>query len=287
MKFQFIRDQSEGFQIRRMCRVLEVSASGYYAWLNRPESSRVRENRRLVVEIKVIHKENRGVYGSPRIQAELKEREIHVSENRVARLMRDNGIAAKQKKKYKTTTDSNHGHLAAPNILGRDFEADGPDQKWLADITYIPTREGWLYLAAVLDLYSKLIVGWSMSSRMTKKLVLDALNMAVDRRRPGPGLIHHSDQGRQYASKAYRKKLKSHRMICSMRRKGDCWDNAPMESWFHSLKTELVAHKDYLSRTQAKADIFEYIEVFYNRSRKHSALGYMNPAQYEMINMAA
>ncbi len=239
MKFQFIRDQSEGFQIRRMCRILEVSASGYYAWLNRPESSRARENRRLVVEIKAIHKENRGVYGSPRIQAELKDREIHVSENRVARLMRDNGIAAKQKKKYKATTDSNHGHLAAPNILGRDFEADGPDQKWLADITYIPTREGWLYLAAVLDLYSKLIVGWSMSSRMTKKLVLDALNMAVDRRKPGPGLIHHSDQGRQYASKAYRKKLKSHRMICSMSRKGDCWDNAPMESWFHSLKTEL------------------------------------------------
>ena len=252
MKFQFIRDQGEGFQIRRMCRVLEVSTSGYYAWLNRPESSRARENRRLVVEIKAIHKENRGVYGSPRIQAELKDREIHVSENRVARLMRDNGIAAKQKKKYKATTDSNHGHLAA-----------------------------------VLDLHSKLIVGWSMSSRMTKKLVLDALNMAVDRRRPGPGLIHHSDQGRQYASKAYRKKLKSHRMMCSMSRKGDCWDNAPMESWFHSLKTELVAHKDYLSRTQAKADIFEYIEVFYNRSRKHSALGYMNPAQYEMINMAA
>jgi len=287
MKFQFIKDHSYRFQIRRMCRILEVSASGYYAWLHRPESQRTRENRRLVVEIRAIHKENRGVYGSPRIHAELKEREIHVGENRVARLMRENGIAAKQKKKYKVTTDSNHNQPVAPNILQRDFDAKAPNQKWLADISYIPTREGWLYLAAILDLYSKLIVGWSMSRRMTKKLVLDALQMAVDRRRPGPGLIHHSDQGRQYASKAYRKKLKSHRMICSMSRKGDCWDNSPMESWFHSLKTELVAHNDYLTRIQAKADIFEYIEVFYNRSRKHSALGYMNPAQYEMINMAA
>jgi putative transposase len=273
--------------VRRMCRVLGVSASGYYAWLNRPESNRARENRRLVVEIKAIHKENRGVYGSPRIHAELKDRKTHVSENRVARLMRENGIAAKQKKKYKATTDSNHTLPVAPNILERDFEASGPNQKWLADISYIPTREGWLYLAAVLDLYSKLIVGWSMSSRMTKNLVLDALKMAVDRRRPGPGLIHHSDQGRQYASKAYRKKLKSHRMICSMSRKANCWDNAPMESWFHSLKTELVTHKNYLTRMQAKADIFEYIEIFYNRSRKHSALGYMNPAQYEILNRAA
>ena len=287
MRYQFMYDHRGIHQVRRMCRVLGVSSSGYYAWLNRPESNRARENRRLVVEIKAIHKQNRGVYGSPRIHAELKDREIHVSENRVARLMRENGIAAKQKQKYKSTTDSNHTLPVAPNIPGRDFEAKNPNQKWLADITYIPTREGWLYLAAILDLYSKLIVGWSMSSRMTKKLVLDALKMAVDRRRPGPGLIHHSDQGRQYASKAYRKKLKVHRMVCSMSRKANCWDNAPMESWFHSLKTELVAHKDYLTRMQAKTDIFEYIEIFYNRSRKHSALGYMNPAQYEIINWAA
>jgi putative transposase len=287
MRYQFMYDHRGIHLVRRMCRVLGVSASGYYAWLNRPESNRARENRRLVVEIKAIHKENRGVYGSPRIHAELMDRKTHVSENRVARLMRENGIAAKQKKKYKATTDSNHTLPVAPNILERDFEASGPNQKWLADISYIPTREGWLYLAAVLDLYSKLIVGWSMSSRMTKNLVLDALKMAVDRRRPGPGLIHHSDQGRQYASKAYRKKLKSHRMICSMSRKANCWDNAPMESWFHSLKTELVTHKNYLTRMQAKADIFEYIEIFYNRSRKHSALGYMNPEQYEILNRAA
>jgi putative transposase len=262
MRYQFMYDHRGIHRVRRMCRVLGVSASGYYAWLNRPESNRAREDRRLVVEIKAIHKENRGVYGSPRIHADLMDRKTHVSENRVARLMRENGIAAKQKKKYKATTDSNHTLPVAPNILERDFEASGPNQKWLADISYIPTREGWLYLAAVLDLYSKLIVGWSMSSRMTKNLVLDALKMAVDRRRPGPGLIHHSDQGRQYASKAYRKKLKSHRMICSMSRKANCWDNAPMESWFHSLKTELVTHKNYLTRMQAKADIFEYIEIF-------------------------
>ena len=287
MRYQFMYDHRGIHRVRRMCRVLGVSASGYYAWLNRPESNRAREDRRLVVEIKAIHKENRGVYGSLRIHADLKDRKTHVSENRVARLMRENGIAAKQKKKYKATTDSNHTLPVAPNILERDFEASDPNQKWLADISYIPTREGWLYLAAVLDLYSKLIVGWSMSSRMTKNLVLDALKMAVDRRRPGPGLIHHSDQGRQYASKAYRKKLKSHRMICSMSRKANCWDNAPMESWFHSLKTELVTHKNYLTRMQAKADIFEYIEIFYNRSRKHSALSYMNPAQYEILNRAA
>ena len=277
MKFQFIQDHSDRFQIRRMCRILEVSPSGYYAWLHRPESNRVRENRRLVVEIKAIHKENRGVYGSPRIHEELKEREIHVSKNRVARLMRENGICAKQKKKYKATTDSNHNHPVAPNLLDRNFEADGPNQKWLADITFIPTSEGWLYLAAILDLYSKLVVGWSMSSRMTKKLVLDALKMAVERRRPGPGLVHHSDQGSQYASNDYQRELHSNGMICSMSRKGDCWDNAPMESWFHSLKTELVNHAKYQTRIQTKADIFEYIEVFYNRSRKHSSLAYLNP----------
>jgi putative transposase len=190
-------------------------------------------------------------------------------------------------RKYKATTDSNHNHPVNPNVLMRNFEADGSNQKWLADIIFIPTREAWLYLAAILDLYSRLIVGWSMSSRMTKKLVLDAFQMSVDRRKPGLGLIHHSDQGRQYASNAYQRKLKLYRMKGSVRRKGDCWDNSPMESWFHSLKTELVAHEDYLTRMQAKADIFEYIEVFYNRSRRHSKLGYISPAQYEMINMAA
>ena len=287
MKYQFIKSHNGRFQVSCMCRMLEVSASAYYAWLKRPESPRRRENRRLVVLIKAIHKQSRGTYGSKRIHAELKDMEIDVGKNRIYRLMRENGIAARHKKKFKATTDSNHNHPVAPNLLARNFNADRPNQKWLADITFIPTAEGWLYLAAILDLYSKLIVGWSMKSRMTKKLVLDALKMAVDRRRPGPGLIHHSDRGSQYAGNAYQRELRSHQMICSMSRKGDCWDNAPMESWFHSLKTELVNQGDYQTRQQAKTEIFEYIEAFYNRSRKHSALGYMNPAQYEMVNRAA
>ena len=287
MRYQFIRDHNGQYPVRRMCRVFEVSSSGYYAWLSRPESRRMRENRRLVVQIKAIHKHNRGVYGSKRIHAELKDMEIDVGKNRVARLMRENGIRAKQQKKFKAPTDSKHSHPVAPNLLQRDFVARAPNEKWLADITYIPTREGWLYLAAILDLYSKHIVGWSMAGRMTKKLVLDALEMAVGRRQPGPGLIHHSDRGSQYACKKYQKALHTAGMVCSMSRKGDCWDNAPMESWFHTLKTELVNHRDYQARLQAKDDIFEYIEVFYNRNRRHSSLGYITPAQYEMIKMAA
>ena len=287
MRYQFVHDHSRCFQVRRMCRVLDISPSGYYAWLRRPESRRVREDRRLLVEIKAIHKENRGVYGSPRIHAELKDRQMYHGKKRVARLMRENGIRAKQKKKFRATTDSRHSYPVAPNLLWRDFSASGPNQKWLADITYIWTREGWLYLAAIMDLFSRPIVGWSMSRRMTKKLVLEALEMAVGRRRPEPGLIHHSDRGSQYACGDYQRTLNGHGMVCSMSRKGDCWDNAPMESFFHTLKTELVHHRDYQTRNQAKTDIFEYIEVFYNRSRRHSSLGYMAPAQYEMIKMAA
>ena len=270
-----------------MCGALEVSPSGYYAWINRPECRRNREDMRLVLEIKAVHRENRGTYGSPRIHAELKDRQLRHGKKRVARLMRENSIRAKQKKKFKATTDSKHCHPVSPNLLQRNFEADMPDRKWLADITYIPTREGWLYLAAILDLHSKIIVGWSMARRMTKRLVLEALEMAVGRRHPGSGLVHHTDRGSQYACADYQRALRSHGMICSMSRKGDCWDNAPMESWFHTLKTELVNHRDYQTRSQAKADIFDYIEVFYNRSRRHSALGYMTPAQYERIKMAA
>jgi putative transposase len=287
VKYRFIRDHGKRFPVRCMCRVLEVSPSGYYAWLRRPESRRVRESRRLLVEIKAIHQEHRGVYGSPRVHVELKARQMHHGKKRVARMMRENGIRAKQSRKFKATTNSEHAYPVAPNRLNRNFEADRPDRKWLADITYIPTREGWLYLAAILDLFSKRIVGWSMAGRMTKKLVLDAVSMAVARRKPGPGLLHHSDRGSQYAGLDYQRALSTHGMICSMSRKGDCWDNAPMESWFHTLKTELVNHRDYQTRRQAKTDIFEYIEAFYNRSRRHSALGYMTPVQYEMIKMAA
>ena len=287
MRYQFVRDHCGQFPVQRMCRVLEVSPSAYYAWRVRPESRRVREDRRLLVEFKAIHQAKREVYGSPRIHAELKALGLRLGEKRVARLMRVGGIRAKQKRKFKVTTDSRHSHPVAPNLLERDFEARAPNTKWVADITYIPTREGWLYLAAVLDLYSRIIVGWSMDGRMTRKLVLDALGMAVGRRRPGPGLLHHSDRGSQYACGDYREALTAHGMVCSMSRKGDCWDNAPMESFFHTLKTEMVNHRDYRTRGEAKADIFEYIEVFYNRSRRHSALGLIAPADYEMINLAA
>lgn len=287
MSYQFVGDHSGQYPVRRMCRVLEVSASAYYAWRGRPESRRAREDRRLLVEIKAIHQAKREVYGSPRIHAELKAQGLRHGEKRVARLMRAGGIRAKQKRKFKVTTDSRHCHPVAPNLLARDFAATAPNQKWAADITYIPTREGWLYLAAILDLYSRIVVGWSMSSRMTRTLVLDALEMAVGRRRPGPGLLHHSDRGSQYACGDYREALSAHGMRCSMSRKGDCWDNAPMESFFHTLKTELAHHRDYQARWQAKADIFEYIEVFYNRSRRHSALGYLTPTEYEMSKMTA
>jgi transposase InsO family protein len=287
MRYQLVHDHAGQYPVRQICRVLELSPSAYYAWRGRPESRRVRENRRLLVEIKAIHQAKRETYGSPRIHAELKALGLRHGEKRVARLMRDNGIRAKQKRKFKATTDSKHSHPVAPNLLKRDFEAAAPNEKWVADITYIPTCEGWLYLSAVLDLYSRCVVGWSMSERMNRRLVLDALDMAVGRRRPEPGLVHHSDRGSQYACGDYRKTLIAQGMMCSMSRKGDCWDNAPMESFFHTLKTELVHHRKYQTRGEAKADLFEYIEVFYNRSRRHSALGYLTPAEYEIIKMAA
>lgn len=287
MRYRFVHDHSGQYPVRLMCRALKVSPSAYYAWRRRPESRRVREDRRLLVEIRAIHQAKREVYGSPRIHAELKARGIRHGEKRVARLMRENGIRAKQKKKFKATTDSKHSHPVAPNLLKRDFEAFAPNEKWVADITYIPTREGFLYLAAILDLYSRIVVGWSMAGRMSRRLVLDALDMATGRRRPGPGLIHHSDRGSQYACGDYQKALFDHGMIGSMSRKGDCWDNAPMESFFHTLKTELAHHQDYQTRMQAKADIFEYIEAFYNRGRRHSCLGYLTPTEFEMIKMAA
>ena len=287
MRYQFVRDHSGQYPVRRMCLVLELSPSAYYAWRGRPESRRVREDRRLLVEIKAIHSAKRETYGSPRVHAELKAQGMRLGEKRVARLMRAGGIRAKQKRKFKATTDSKHSHPVAPNLLRRDFKASAPNQKWVADITYVPTREGWLYLAAVLDLYSRYVVGWSMDGRMNRRLVLDALDMAVGRRRPGPGLLHHSDRGSQYACGDYQEALTAHGMLCSMSRKGDCWDNAPMESFFHTLKTELIHHRDYQTRWEAKADIFEYIEVFYNRGRRHSILGYLTPAEFERIKLAA
>jgi putative transposase len=287
MTFQFIRDHREHFPVRLMCRVLEASPSGFYDWLRRPESQRAAEDRALIEKIQAVHTESRRTYGSPRVHASLKAAGYRIGRKRVARLMRENDIRAKAKRKFKVTTDSRHDHPVAPNLLDRQFTVEAPNTVWLADISYIWTREGWLYLAVVLDLFSRQVVGWAMDEQMPQELTLAALDMALQRRRPLPGLMHHSDRGSQYAAGAYQKRLAEHGIVCSMSRKGNCWDNAPMESFFHTLKTELVHHRDYLTRDEARRDIFEYIEVFYNRQRRHSTLGYLSPAQFEVTALAA
>jgi putative transposase len=267
-----------------MCRALGVSRAGYYAWLKRRPSAAAVRRADLTDEIKQIHDEVKGRYGSPRIRAELVGRGHECCVNFVAKLMREAGIAAKTRRRFKQTTDSNHSMPVAENVLDRQFDPDEPNASWVGDVTYIPTREGWLYLAVVEDLFSRAVVGWSMDATMTSRLVVDALEMALARRLKGSsssGLVAHSDRGSQYASEHYQRRLADERIACSMSRRANCWDNAPMESFFASLKKELVHHEDYPTRAQAKASIFEYIEVFYNRVRRHSALGYVAPAEYE------
>jgi transposase InsO family protein len=264
-----------------MCRVLRVSPGGYYDWRGRPQSSRAGKRDALVAAIKAVHGEVKARYGSPRIHAELVARGEPCCVNTVARLMREEGVAAKTKRKFRCTTDSNHARPVAENVVDRRFEPEGADRVWAADITYIPTGEGWLYLAAVEDLHSRRIVGWSMGERIDSRLVVDALEMAVSRRSPGAGLVAHSDRGSQYASEHYQRLLAGHGIVCSMSRRGNCWDNAPMESFFATLKKELVHDEDYATREEARASLFEFIEVFYNRVRRHSSLDYKSPVEYE------
>jgi len=283
MRFQFIKDHRNEFPVTRMCKVLNVSPSGYYVWRKRPISEREMANRELYKKIKVVYNENHGVYGSPRIYRELKKQGVACSENRVARLMRLRGLKAKQSKCYKVTTKRNKAHPVAPNLLKQDFVADWPNQKWLTDITYIPTQEGWLYLAVVLDLFSRRIIGWAMSDRMTSDLTMDALKMAIRQRRPEISLIHHSDQGSQYTDGEYQQLLKDWGIQVSMNGAGNWYDNAPMESFFGSLKSEWVHHHTYRTRDEARADIFYYIESFYNRRRLHSSLDYISPETYEQL----
>jgi putative transposase len=283
MRFQFIADHHSEFGITRMCQVLHVSASGYYAWRRRPPSAREMANQQLYQKIEAVYHANRKVYGSPRIYRELHDRRIHCSENRVARLMRLRGLRAQRWKRFKTTTRRNKAHPVAPNLLNRDFSADRPDHKWLADITYIPTREGWLYLAVILDLYSRAIVGWAMSDRQTGDLTQAALRMALRQRRPGGGLLHHSDQGGQYTDRAYQEVLSSHGIGASMNGVRSWYDNAPMESFFATLKTELIHRRAYHTRLEARSDVFYYIESFYNLCRRHSALDYQSPHAYEEL----
>ena len=265
-----------------LCEVLEVSRSGFYAWRDRPESERSKRQRELVEEMQSIHREpHKACYGSPRMHKELLKRDYEVCENTVAELMKANEIKASTKRKFRHTTDSNHSHPVAENLLNQAFEQEKPDTVWVSDITNIPTREGWLYLVCVLDLYSRKVVGWSMAERMTKDLVLSAMEMALLRRRPDAELMHHSDRGSQYASHAFQELLRDEKITCSMSRTGNCYDNAVMESFFASLKKELVHQADYQTRAEARQSLFEYIEVFYNQERLHSALGYQSPGDYE------
>jgi transposase InsO family protein len=269
-----------------MSSTLEVSRTGFYAWLGRAESRHTLEDRRLTVLIREEHEKSRGTYGAPRIHAALKKRDEVCGLHRVERLMREAGIRSKMRPKYKKTTDSKHAHPVAPNILDQDFTASAPNRVWVSDITYIWTDEGWLFLASTLDLYSRKVVGWSMSASMLTSLVEGALQMAIDRRSPLAGLLHHSDRGVQYAAHAFQGLLEQHGIVCSMSRKGNCYDNAVKESFFHTLKTELCDHEHYRTRAQARASVFEFIEVFYNRQRLHSTLGYRSPTEFEALPLA-
>jgi transposase InsO family protein len=264
-----------------ICRILKASKSGYHKWLNRKPSRRVLEEGRLEVEIKAAHKRTRETFGPERLQHELKEQGVKVGICRIRRIRKKLGLRCKQKRKFRATTDSKHAFPVAENLLHQQFEATGPNEIWLSDITYIPTEEGWLYLAAHKDLFTGEMVGYAMGNRITKNLVSQSLVKAVAAKRPGAGLIHHSDRGRQYCAHEYRKLMDQFKMRPSMSRKGDCYDNAPMESFWGTLKNELVHHFRYKTREQAIREITEYIEVFYNRQRRQARLGYLSPAVYE------
>ena len=283
MKYQFIEDHRVVWPAAIQCRVLAVSRSGYYAWRKRPVSASSQRREELTSRIQSIHATKyHDVYESPRLQAELEAQGHRCNRKTVAKCMKEAGIKASTMKKFRvTTTDSNHPHPVATNVVDREFAPSQKNQTWTADITYIPTDEGWLYLAAVEDLYSRKIVGWSMSDRIDSRLVVDALQMAVQRELPRAGLVAHSDRGVQYASEHYQVLLRQNDITCSMSRKGNCWDNAPMESFFATLKKELVNLERYQTRSQARQSLFEYIETFYNRVRRHSTIGYLAPIKFE------
>jgi transposase InsO family protein len=266
-----------------MCHVLQLSSSGYYGWLEHQPSAKQQRRQHILRAIGHSYFESRRIYGYRKVHQDLLEANIVCCEETVRRIMRDIGLYSRVRRKFVLTTDSNHSLAVAENLLDRDFTATTPNQKWVADITYIPTSQGWLYLAAVMDLYSRRIVGWAMNKHIDSALVISAMNMALSQRRPETDLLHHSDRGSQYASDAFQDLLDNNGVVCSMSRKGDCWDNACMESFFGSLKTEWLGDKKYKTRQEAKNDIFKYIELFYNRKRRHAALGYLSPAAYEEL----
>jgi putative transposase len=284
VKYSFMNEQAGKFEVGMMSDILGVSRSGYYGWRGRPLSERAKSDQVLLVHIREIFQEHRRNYGYPRVHKELLARGFACGRHRVARLMREAGLRAIHKRKYYLTTQSDHKRPVAPNLLGQDFGTETENQKWLTDITYVPTDEGWLFLAPVLDLYSRMVVGWAMEAYLDRRLTLKALKMALARRRPPAGFLHHSDRGGQFASEDYRGLLDTAGALVSMSRRGNVYDNAPMESFFATLKVELVYRRHYSTREEAKVDIFEYIEAYYNRRRRHSALGYLSPLEFEMRN---
>jgi transposase InsO family protein len=287
VRFELIDAEKAKYPLAILCAALDVSRSGYYAWKGRPASARAQADERLGVEIVAIHHRSRRTYGSPRVHADLRAKGRRVGKKRVARLMSEKGIAAQRKRRFRRTTDSNHDGPIAPNLLERNFVQGAPNKVWVTDVTYIFTAEGWLYLAAMLDLYSRRVVGWATSDTNDRFLALDALYQALRARRPRAGLMHHSDRGSPYASEDYRNALRDRGITASMSRTGDCWDNAVAESFFASLKGELVDHERYATRAAAVASIGDYIERFYNTERRHSHLGYVSPIEFELRSQTA
>lgn len=283
VKLRFIEAEKATFPIELLCRELGVARSSYYAHLNRVESSREREDERLKLLIHIVHREGRHLYGRPRIQAALEMLGVFISSKRTARLMRELGIRGRMRRRFTRTTDSEHAEMVFPNLLRREFSATAPNQRWVADITYLRTPKGFIYLAAVMDLFSRAIVGWALGPTLERSLVIKALDEALVRRRPKPGLLMHSDKGSQYASKDYQAKLAANGITCSMSGRGNCFDNAAMESWFSTLKLELRG--DFNDESEARTELFDYIEVFYNRKRLHSAIGNLSPEAYEQKSL--
>ena len=281
MKFAFIRAEKAFFKVAVLCRLLGVTRQGYYAFERRGRSARVQADEELRERVRVLHTESRGTYGSPRVHAALRNEGRRVGKGRVERILRSLGLRGRTPRRWRATTRSNPKHAVVGNSLDRDFTATRPNERWVTDISYVWTDEGWCYLAAILDLYSRSVVGWALDTTLTTKLPLAALDMAIRRRRPSAGLLHHSDRGCQYTSDEYRSALASLGVTVSMSRKGNCWDNAVAESFFATIKNELVYRQRWASRTELRAAVFEYIEVFYNRRRLHSSIGYKTPAEVE------
>jgi transposase InsO family protein len=283
VKFAFIAEPKVAFSIVVLCRALEVSTSGYYAWIGRPVAAHAGRDAELDVRVRAAHAGSKGRYGSPRVHAELRANGEHVGRKRIARLMKRAGLAGRRRRRFQATTDSKHAFPIAPNVLERDFTATEPNQAWVTDITFLWTQEGWLYLAVILDLFSRRVVGWATSANVDRHLALDALDSALRARRPSRGLVHHSDRGSTYASGDYRRALATHGIECSMSRKGDCWDNAVAESFFASLKREVEEIDRLESRAQAVLILGDYIERFYNLRRRHSTIGYKSPVEFELM----